>query len=60
MDKMKPISEAIVQLKWDEIAVLTNEAVEAGIPALEIINQGLVSGDDSDRHQVQKWRDVLT
>jgi len=44
MDKMKPISEAIVQLKWDEIAVLTNEAVEAGIPALEIINQGLVSG----------------
>jgi len=44
MDKMKPISEAIVQLKWDEIATLTNEAVEAGIPALEIINQGLVPG----------------
>jgi len=44
MDKMKPISEAIVQLKWDEIAALTNEAVEAGIPALEIINQGLVPG----------------
>jgi len=41
---MKPISEAIVQLKWDEIATLTNEAVEAGIPALEIINQGLVPG----------------
>ncbi len=44
MDKMKPISEAIVQLKWDEIAALTNEAVEAGVPALEIINQGLVPG----------------
>lgn len=44
MDKMKQISEAIVQLKWDEIATLTNEAVEAGIPALEIINQGLVPG----------------
>jgi len=44
MDKMKPISEAIVQLKWDEIAALTNEAVEAGFPALEIINQGLVVG----------------
>jgi len=41
---MKQISEAIVQLKWDEIATLTNEAVEAGIPALEIINQGLVPG----------------
>ena len=44
MDKMKQISEAIVQLKWDEIAALTNEALEAGVPALEIINQGLVSG----------------
>jgi len=44
MDKMQPISEAIVQLKWDEIATLTNEAVEAGVPALEIINQGLVPG----------------
>ena len=44
VDKLKPISEAIVQLKWDEIASLTNEAVEAGIPALEIINQGLVPG----------------
>lgn len=44
MDKMKQISEAIVQLKWDEIAAVTNEAVEAGIPALEIINQGLVPG----------------
>jgi 5-methyltetrahydrofolate--homocysteine methyltransferase len=44
VDKMKSISEAIVQLKWDEIASLTNEAVEAGIPALEIINQGLVPG----------------
>ena len=41
---MQPISEAIVQLKWDEIATLTNEAVEAGVPALEIINQGLVPG----------------
>ena len=44
MDKMKQISEAIVQLKWDEIAALTNEAVEADVPALEIINQGLVPG----------------
>lgn len=44
MDKMKQISDAIVQLKWDEIASLTNDAVKAGIPALEIINQGLVPG----------------
>jgi len=44
MDKMKSISEAIVQLKWDEIAVLTNEALEAGVSALDIINQGLVPG----------------
>jgi 5-methyltetrahydrofolate--homocysteine methyltransferase len=44
MDKMKQISEAIVQLKWNEIAALTNEALEDGAPALEIINQGLVLG----------------
>ena len=44
MDKMKPISEAIVQLKWDEIASLTNDAVKASIPALEIIDQGLGPG----------------
>ena len=44
MDKMKQISEAIVQLKWDEIAALTNEALEAGVSALDIINHGLVSG----------------
>lgn len=44
MDKMKQISEAIVWLKWDEIAALTNEALEAGVPALEILNQGLVPG----------------
>jgi len=44
MDKVKQISEAIVQLKWDEIAALTNETLEAGVPALEILNQGLVPG----------------
>ena len=44
MDKMKQISEAIVELKWDEIAALTNETLEAGVPALEIIDQGLVPG----------------
>ncbi len=44
MDKMKQISEAIVRLKWDEIAALTNEALEAGVPALDILNQGLVPG----------------
>ena len=44
MDKMKQISEAIVELKWDEIAELTNEALEAGVSALEILNQGLVPG----------------
>ena len=44
MDKMKQISEAIVQLKWDEIDVLTSEALEAGVPALQILNQGLVPG----------------
>lgn len=44
MDKMKQISEAIVQLKWNEIAALTNEVLEAGTPALEIINRGLVPG----------------
>ena len=44
MDKLKPISEAIVQLKWDKIAALTNEALETDVPALEIINQGLVPG----------------
>ena len=44
MDKTKQISEAIVQLKWDEIAGLTNEALAAGVPALEIMNQGLVPG----------------
>ena len=44
MNKIKQISEAIVELKWDEIAALTNETLEAGVPALEIINQGLVPG----------------
>ncbi len=44
MNKVKQISEAIVQLKWDEIAALTNEALEAEVPALEILNQGLVPG----------------
>ena len=44
MDKMKQISEAIVQLKWDGIGALTNEALEAGVPALQILNQGLVPG----------------
>jgi len=44
MNKVKEISEAIVQLKWDEIAALTNETLEAGVPALEILNQGLVPG----------------
>ena len=44
MDRTKQISEAIVQLKWDEIAALTNETLEAGIPALKIIDQGLVPG----------------
>ena len=44
MDKVQPISEAIVQLKWNEIAELTKEALTSGIPALEIINQGLVPG----------------
>ena len=44
MNKIKQISEAIVELKWDEIAALTNETLEAGVPALEIINQGLVLG----------------
>lgn len=42
MDKVKQISEAVVQLKWDEIAALTNQALEASVPPLEIINQGLV------------------
>ena len=45
MDEVKQeISEAIVQLKWNEIAALTNEALEAGIPPLEIIDQGLMPG----------------
>ena len=44
MDKLESISEAIVQLKWNEIAALTNDALAAGIPALEVINQGLVPG----------------
>ncbi len=44
MDKMNQISEAIVQLKWDEIGALTSEALEAGVPALQILNQGLVQG----------------
>ena len=44
MNKVKQISEAIVQLKWDEIAALTNKALEAGVPALELLNQGLVPG----------------
>jgi 5-methyltetrahydrofolate--homocysteine methyltransferase len=44
VDKLKPISEAIIQLKWDEIAALTSDALSAGIPALEIINKGLVPG----------------
>jgi len=44
MDRTKQISEAIVQLKWNEIAALTNETLEAGVPALEIIDRGLVLG----------------
>ena len=44
VDKLKLISKAIVQLKWDEIATLTNETLEAGVPAVEILNRGLVPG----------------
>ena len=43
-EKMKQISQAVVQFRFNEIAALTNEALAAGIPALEIINQGLVPG----------------
>ena len=42
MDRMKQISEAIVELKWNEIASLTNEALETGASPMDIINQGLV------------------
>jgi len=42
--RLKQISEAIVQLKWNKIAGLTNEALEEGIQALEILSGGLVSG----------------
>lgn len=44
MDKLKQISEAVVKLKWDEIAALTNEALEAGVTPLDILKQGLVPG----------------
>jgi len=44
MDKLEQISEAIVTLKWDEIAELTNEALKADITPLQILNQGLVPG----------------
>ena len=43
-DRLKQISEAIVELKWNEIAGLTNEALKVGIQALKILNQGLVPG----------------
>ncbi len=44
MDKLERISEAVVKLKWNEIAALTNEALEAGVAPMEILNQGLVPG----------------
>ncbi len=44
MDKLKQISEAVVKLKWDEIAALTNEALETGVTPLDILKQGLVPG----------------
>lgn len=44
MDKLKQISEAVVKLKWDEIAALTNEALETGVTPLNILKQGLVPG----------------
>ena len=44
MDKLTQISEAVVKLKWDEIAALTNEALEAGVTPLDILKQGLVPG----------------
>ena len=44
MDKLEQISEAVVKLKWNGIAALTNEALEAGVAPLEILNQGLVPG----------------
>jgi len=44
LDKLEQISEAIVELKWGEIATLTNEALEAGVAPLEILNRGLVPG----------------
>ena len=44
VDKMAKISEAIVQLKLGEIAALTNEALEAGVQPLDIIDSGLMPG----------------
>ena len=44
MDKLEQISEAVVKLKWNGIAALTNEALEAGVAPMEILNQGLVPG----------------
>ena len=44
MDKLEQISKAIVELKWNEIAALTNEALEDGATPLDVLNQGLVQG----------------
>ena len=44
MDELNQISEAIIQLKWDEIAELTNKALKADISPLDILNKGLVPG----------------
>lgn len=42
--RLKQISEAIVQLKVNEIAGLTNDALKEGMQALEILSGGLIPG----------------
>ena len=43
MDKLAQISEALVQLKEEEVVALVKEAIDAKVPAEEILNNGLIA-----------------
>ncbi|MEM2876304.1 MAG: corrinoid protein [Candidatus Bathyarchaeia archaeon] len=45
-DILKRISDAIVEFDIDNIKKLINEALEAGVPPLEIVNEGMAKGMD--------------
>ena len=46
MELLDRIAEKLDQGKADEVAALTGEAMEQGLPAATILNEGLIAGMD--------------